>query len=382
MSINIEFDGKELSSVSASVCRLAIAGSKVHEVYGFVRLVLIPKQGGALGFLSGSNGSQTVTRPIHLNVDGLTEQRTILLLGSKLQQIATAYKDSGDKPIKLKIDKDNAQGVFSSGRSKMKLELGDAAAYPTLEKVGDDFVSVTLSLSTFMRELSKAKHAAAVNSPRAFCNGINLTFAQNTMSIVSTDGHRMFRSIMGDIEVKGSTHPSIILPTTAIDHILNAQDGTDSPLIIKFNNHMAEFNCASAQVRTTLIDFEYPNISNFFSGSKTLAGNVQRDELLQVLNRIRPITDDNSQLDVDFGQGELVIKAIDKTGKLMGEDALPCDVNDVGRKMRFSCRYLIDALTNVDGQAIDMNIDTERQFLMFNAKDNDKQTSIVMPMQR
>ncbi|MCO4319986.1 DNA polymerase III subunit beta [Aliidiomarina quisquiliarum] len=381
MSITIELDGKELNTVSASVCRLAISGGKAHEIFGYVRLIIIPRSGGVSAFLSGSNGAQTLTRPICVSVDALEEEKTLLMSASKLQQISTAYKDS-DKPVKLKIEPCGSKGVFSSGRSKMKMELADPSTYPSPPKIDGEFVTVTLPLETFVSELSKAKHAASMNSPRAFCNGVNLSFAQGSMSIISTDGHRMFKSVMANVEVEGSSHPSVIVPTHTLDYVCTIQDAPDSVLVLRLNKNMVEFTSANAQVRTTLIDCEYPNVSNIFDSIKSPIGLVNRESLMRVLSRIKPITDDVGRLDMDFEDGEIIVKAVDSTGAIMGEDALSFQSGATAKKIRLSCRYLLDALTNIDGDEVTLGFDEQKNFLTLNPLNRSDQTAIVMPMAR
>lgn len=323
-----------------------------------------------------------MTTGLNAVVKTLVDKPTTLLLdGAKLQQIASAYKDSGDSPVVFTCE--NEKGTFKLKRSTLKIDMADSSGYPCPPKIEGEFVTIKLKHSVLVDSMQRTRHAIASGDVRAMLNGMNLNFNNsNCFTLTSTDGHRVFRSVMTDVQVAGAESVSIIIPSVVVDHVAQASNDPDSDVVIKVNNDMAEFTCPRTQVRTVLIDAAFPSIDGFITSPKTALGNASKSELVSALTRLRAVLDNRNAVDLDFNEGEISMAAHDNAGKLSGEDAVPCETLAIGTKVRFSCRYLLEALASIDDGEVALSLDNEKSFLLLQSMRNVDQSAIIMPLMR
>ena len=377
--MQVTFDTKQFTSTAQTVSKLALKSNMSVSSLSFVRLLMFPVQGGVKGFLSASNGTQVVNRPIDVSVEGVTESMTLLLKGDKLSQIAAAFKGMDDKPVKFKPD--YPTGTFSCGRSKFKIEMSDPETYPDPIKITGEKTTISMPYGLLVSELSRVRHAVASNDTRTYLNGINLTFNQGVFTVTGSDGHRMFRSVMGDVKVSGKDSASVLIPVGAIEHICGSTDSDDTNVVINLNNQLAEFATPSAQVKTLLIDEKYPNTEPFFTSAKSRLVDIDRAELVGTLTRLNSvITSPKYKLKLSFEENEIRLTALDAHNQEIGEDVIACPVEVSGKEVGFSCRYLIDALQNLSGERVQIQLDDSKGFLLLNPDNDESTTAVVMPM--
>ncbi|WP_240224606.1 DNA polymerase III subunit beta [Rheinheimera hassiensis] len=306
--------------------------------------VLIKIQNGAVYAIS-TNGAQTLTRRIASTIDA---DMQLCVSGIKLRAILSGLKDiDGQKP--LTISDKGSEGVLKVGRSKLVLETLPPTSFPSPLKLGSENTEVTLPASILLDGVKSVIHAVAERHTHLFFNGLNIILENNTLSLVSSDGHRLSRVIRTDVTTTAG-RINAILPRRFLD-LLPLVPKTEH-IRLKVDSNMAEVTWGYGQIRSNLIDASFPDTKQHFSASGIEAFTVNRESLLSAITRLNATAEDKRpviQLTKDAGDLKLVTLNIQNA--VTGEDFLPAKL-ETDFTICLNLRYLQDALCGIQDDLV------------------------------
>lgn len=344
----ITFTAKSITSTLPNCAAIANAKGK-QEVFDFVLIKFMPSKNTA--FAIASNGHQFVTKRIDtlsIESESLTDY-SVLLDSKRLLKILDGYKHlKPDSKVTLVVDTATNIATFKAGRSKLKIVTRKPCDYPDLPKVNDHVSGFSMNSMALIQHLRSCRHAIPKsNFTSSVVSGLSMSVNNGVVTFVSTDGHRILRSISTPLNVECESI-SVIIPLSSIDQICQVA-AESSEVQIKINEQMIQFTNISSQIRTQLIDAKFSNINPIYDAKINHNFTVNRNEILQSLNRLKStVSMTQAAVEMEVKNSELLLTTPD--GQLVsGEDAIETiNVAPSTKKLSVNINYITDALNSFD----------------------------------
>src|ERR1700755_531034 len=157
--------------------------------------------------------------------------------------------------IQIDVDGKNAASI-RSGQSFFKILGLPEEEFPPLPKFENAKV-VTIRQKDLRDGLRKTSYAISTDETRYVLNGVLLSFKENKLSLVATDGRRL-ALVEQDLEFPKGSEVEAILPTKAVQELSRILRD-EEPLSISFAENQVSFDLGTTFLYSKLIEGNYPN---------------------------------------------------------------------------------------------------------------------------
>lgn len=320
------------------VAVFASTEKSVNDVYKHVLL----KCNGEQIFAISCNGSQSVIRT--LKMSGIVMEAFELCLDAvKLRAVLAGFKDATNQDMTLSWD--DVAAVVKVGRSKLTIPVIDPSSFPYPDKLTDETFSAILPASVFVESIKSTSHACAHRDVRYYLNGCHLKFAAGIFSVTGTDGHRVSR-VIKNVNTESSQTSQGIIPTKFID-LIQSNLGKSGDIRVRMNTNMIEVTWHDGQLRSTLIDGQFPDTNAIFDGGNTELFKCSRTELMQSISRLRAtLFEKLPSLTINLSkEGEVKLSTLDEQKNESGVDYLDALIMaHTETELSINLMYLSDVL--------------------------------------
>ncbi len=186
----------------------------------------------------------------------------------------------------------NHQVKLTSGGSTFRIMGIGKEEFPPLPDFGDDKV-FTLEQAELITMLRSVDYAQSTDETRYILNGVYLSFRDNKLSLVATDGRRL-ALVSKELETPAASAGHIILPAKSVAE-LERMLGKGGKLKISFNDRRAAFQIATDKDTSGLIDHiylyskvvegNYPNYQQVIPKETHQRLKLERELFLQCVHR-------------------------------------------------------------------------------------------------
>lgn len=211
------------------------------------------------------------------------------------------------------------QAKITSGGSLFRIMGIGAEEFPPLPTFEDKH-AFTLPQDEVQRMLKSVSYAQSTNENRYILNGVYFNFAEDKVSLVATDGHRL-AVISRDIEVTDENRGSIILPAKTVSE-LERLLGQGRDTKITFNDRQVAFAIGvntesdtgglvdNIYLVSKIVEGNYPNYKQVIPKETEHRIKVERELLLDCVQRAALVTSDrNNAVKITVGNNLLEISA-------------------------------------------------------------------------
>lgn len=254
--------------------------------------------------------------------------------------------------IEMEIDeKDTA--LIQCGASEYKVLGLSADEFPPLPSF-ESARGFTMDQVVFKEMLRKTGYAASIDESRQTLSGILMSFKDQKLTMVATDGRRL-ALVEQEMEIAGNAQTDIIVPTKAVNELIKVL-GDEGTLKIQVLPNLAAFEMGETLVVTKLIEGNYPNFRQVIPSQCEERVVVDRDSLLAALRRVALITNDKyPSVKVAFGKNQMNISAVTPD---VGEAHESVPVKYTGKQiaMAFNPEYMMDPLRNLASDEVSIEL--------------------------
>ena len=294
-----------------------------------------------------------------------------LILGKLINDIA---KKTIETDISI-VDEINTV-MFSTKNTKFKLKKLDINLYPQ-RKLNNYTIDVDFKTDDFVYAVKKTIISTATNSDKRAFNGINFKQNNNDLTVTATDSFRLSRIVINNDH---QFDFNIIIPNVALNELLKIID--DKSFKMKLSNNYVLFLTNDVELETRLIDGLYPNCDSLIPNSFTSKIAIQKQKLLNVIDRLTTILSLNNQalikmfinkkltietLNGDYGQAKEVIE--------LESSDLSSDFN-----IAISTKYISDALKTFDDDIVTLNFSGTTKPIIINGCKNNEMIQLILPI--
>ncbi|HSI86449.1 MAG: DNA polymerase III subunit beta [Candidatus Methylacidiphilales bacterium] len=276
--------------------------------------------------------------------------------------------------ITLTVD-DKHSATIESGSAFYKIMGMPQEEFPPFPRM-DGTRSFTLKQAELKDMLRRTSYAISTEESRYVLNGVLLSFKENQLTVVATDGRRL-AMVQEPLEFPEESSIDIILPTAAVNELQRVLKG-DEPVGISIGQNQIAFDLGHIYMFSKLVDGNYPEYKRVIPPAATDRIILERELLLSAVKRVALLANEKSMsVKLAFGNNMLEISANTPD---IGEakESLPINYNGRAFAIAFNPEYLMDPLKNLDGDQVFFDFTNEYEPGVL--KYNRPFTYVIMPM--
>lgn len=264
--------------------------------------------------------------------------------------------------------------VVKSGRSRFKLGVLPSIDWPVLT-YQEPVSSFEMSGPEIKGAFDGLAFCMSQEEARYFLCGIYAHTHEGRLRFVATDGHRLSR--VDTIDHVMPLDKGIIIPRKAV--IEASKLFADSVNVtVSYSDTAISFSQDNITLRTKLIDGTFPEYQRVIPQSNDLKMTVAASALKPMIDRVSAVSDGKSRA-VKLEWKEGAVTATVSQDQNTASDSVDSDTAAGSIAVGVNSRYLVDALSQFDGDVEFAFADPMTPILLTDPKDEDYLT-LVMPM--
>ena len=335
------------------------------------------------------DGAEIVATDLEIGMRGLYKV-TVLEAGGVTISARKLYEIIKELPsgeIELTSGENNWTTI-QFGKSQFKvvgLPSSDYPALPSIEREG----LTPLAGAGLLELIRKTLFAAGDNDARYILNGllVSLTTTEKKttlLRLVGTDGHRL---AVAEREVGSPNAKPLaqdikaIIPKKAAQEMRRLlEEGGDEEPLIGFTKNLMIFRKSGLLLTSRLMEGNYPNYQQVVpkeSGKRIV---VNRGLLESALRRVSVLSKDKANaVKVSFAAGGMTLFSSNPD---YGEATEELVARYEGEALHtgFNARYLLDALSVMDGESVSLQMDTALSPCLIQEAESPGFKCVVMPI--
>ncbi len=253
----------------------------------------------------------------------------------------------------------DGEASIMAGLSEFSIRLIPEEDYPQLsfkEEGSEDGSSVAFSPAVtfggaeFRDALSQVVKSASSDDSRPILTGVLMASeGEGRLRLVSTDSYRLSVRDLEGSSILGE-HQRVLVPSRALGELQRLITDSDE-VTLKLAEHYAQFVVGTVQLTTRLIPGDFPNYQGLIPASHPNCLTADREQLLEVVRRIRLLAQDSTPVRLVMSEGNLEVIAITHdVGK--ANETMEARYAGEDLTVAFNPGYLIDGIEAVTGGEI------------------------------
>ncbi|BDU51767.1 DNA polymerase III subunit beta [Limnohabitans sp. INBF002] len=333
--------------------------------------VLIRKTGSALQLTTSDLEIQIRTTA---ELDGDAGNFTTTVGARKLIDILRTMPS--DQTVSLESNQNKL--ILKGGKSRFTLQSLPAEDFPLVQEAANFGPSFSVPQKTLKELLHQVSFAMAVHDIRYYLNGILFVAEGKQLSLVATDGHRLaFSSATLDVEVP---RQEVILPRKTVLEMQRLLSDKEGAIEMQFAGNQAKFTFEGMEFVTKLVEGKFPDYNRVIPKNHKNTITMGRTALLATLQRTAILTSEKFKgVRLNLEPGVLRV-ASSNAEQEEAVDELEIDYSGDAIEIGFNVTYLIDALTNMDQEMVQVDLADSNSSALITIPDNATFKYVVMPM--
>jgi DNA polymerase-3 subunit beta len=325
--------------------------------------------------------------------DGMLTVTASDLQTSMITEIAVESKESGsiavparilletlknlpEQPVTFSIEEESYSVEISSDNGRYKLAGENATDFPKVPSVSDDF-SIEMSSDILASAINNTIFATSNDELRPAMTGVYINLSDTNTTFVSTDGHRLIR--YRRIDVASENGNSIIVPRKALNLLKSTLPSEPTNVTVEFNIANAFFRFDNIRMICRLIDERFPDYENVIPVDNEITMMINRGEFLSSLKRIAIYANKTThQVRLKITGSELQISAEDLDFSNEANERLACEHEGDDIEIGFNARFLIEILSHLDSDEVEMLLSAPNRAGLVVPKDKDENEDVLM----
>ena len=265
------------------------------------------------------------------------------------------FRELSAPEIEIESD-DNDLAKINTASSYFKMVGISEDDFPPLPKF-DEGNSYSLDQDLFRDMLQKTCYAASTDETRQVLNGVLMSFRNDKLTTVATDGRRL-ALVEQEVEFPADSEIDLIVPSKTVNELVRTLGDSGTVKVVATQKQVA-FDFGEMLVVSRLIEGTYPNYRQVVPASSDQRVPVEREALLAAVRRAALMTTDQSRsVKLKFGKNKLeVITETPEVGE--ARETLPIKYAEKEISVAFNPEFLVDPLRNLESDEIFMEITDE-----------------------
>jgi DNA polymerase-3 subunit beta len=280
------------------------------------------------------------------------------------------------KNEEISVFMNNLVIVFKHSKGTFEIATMTENLFPRLNN--DDFQNQTVIDAKTLSDILLSSEKFTGNDPlRASMMGVYLESKEKDLKFVATNGHVL---ILSKIKLDLEKEFNVLLPKSSIPAITNLiEPGVDN-LIMSFNNQTLKFEINKSVIYSRLINGKFPNYESVIPKEFVSVIKVQKDELINSLNRIKWALPNTKKVLFEKIYNELNISCLDIDFAKSAIVNCPFILfNGDAISKTFSHELFLNCIKAIDSKIVNINITDGNRAIIINSDDSENFT-LLMPL--
>lgn len=243
-------------------------------------------------------------------------------------------------------DKDVA--TIKSGTSTFKINGMAEEEFPPVPEF-EGHRTFTLEQGTFKKMLAATHYAASIEESRYILNGVLLSFRDEKLTVVATDGRRMalYEQM---IDFPEQSAGDIVIPNKTINELIKTL-GTEGDIKIMAGDSQAAFAFGNMHIITKLVDGTFPNFRQVIPSQSEERVAIEREALLTTIRRVSLVSDKTSSVTLAFSKNQVTVSSVStEVGEASESAAIKYSGKDIA--IAFNPDFIMDCLRNLTSDEV------------------------------
>jgi len=325
--------------------------------------------------LTASDSENTMKTSLELNE---SDSNGVFAIGN--HDLIEAVKGISEQPITFDVNLQDNIAKISYLNGLFSLPIDSADEFPIAQEISAGANVININSSVLAENINRSLFATGQDEIRPVMNGIFFDLSPESLSIVATDGHKLVRNKI--LNINNEVPASFILPKKPANLLRSmlSKDGGD--VTIKFDDRNAEINFGDGMIKCRLIEGRYPNYNSVIPQSNPNQLSVDRAALLSALRRVQPFANGSSNLiRFHIENGILQLDAEDYDFSKTATERMSCEYNGMPMSIGFKGASFIEILSNIDSQDVIIQLaDPSRAGVVIPSEQPENQDVLMLMM--
>ncbi|MBQ2950664.1 MAG: DNA polymerase III subunit beta [Prevotella sp.] len=325
--------------------------------------------------LTASDSENTMKTSLELNE---SDSNGVFAIGN--HDLIEAVKGISEQPITFDVNLQDNIAKISYLNGLFSLPIDSADEFPIAQEISAGANVININSNVLAENINRSLFATGQDEIRPVMNGIFFDLSPESLSIVATDGHKLVRNKI--LNINNEIPASFILPKKPANLLRSmlSKDGGD--VTIKFDDRNAEINFGDGMIKCRLIEGRYPNYNSVIPQSNPNQLSVDRAALLSALRRVQPFANGSSNLiRFHIENGILQLDAEDYDFSKTATERMSCEYNGMPMSIGFKGASFIEILSNIDSQDVIIQLaDPSRAGVVIPSEQPENQDVLMLMM--
>ncbi|QMW22312.1 DNA polymerase III subunit beta [Sandaracinobacteroides saxicola] len=273
----------------------------------------------------------------------------------------------------------NNRMTVVAGRARFSLATLPREDFPVIGET-DLPVAFTLPAETLRNLIDRTRFAISTEETRYYLNGIYMHVTEaGRMRAVATDGHRLARVELA-LPDGAADMPGVIVPRKCVSEIRKLLDEADGPVEISLSPSKIRFQIGNALLTSKLIDGTFPDYSRVIPTNNDRLLKIDPATLAEGVDRVTAIASEKTRaVKISLDRDKVTLSVTSPENGTAAED-LAADYAAQPFDVGFNSRYLLDILTQVEGDSIEVHLADAAAPTLIRERTDSEALYVLMPM--
>ncbi|MGA9325585.1 MAG: DNA polymerase III subunit beta, partial [Salegentibacter sp.] len=187
-----------------------------------------------------------------------------------------------EQPLTFVVE-DNNTIELSSNHGKYALAYADGEEFPNPVEL-EEPSSTVIEADILANAISKTIFASGNDDLRPVMSGVFFQFSTEGLTFVATDAHKLVKYSREDVQA--SQTAEFIMPKKPLNLLKGILGGSESEVLIEYNESNAKFTFDDTQLICRLIDGKYPNYEAVIPKENPNKLSIERNQFLSSVRRV------------------------------------------------------------------------------------------------
>lgn len=308
-------------------------------------------------YLSAKEGKvQLTATDLEVSVQTTCEAKIAREGGTTLpaRRLFSIIRELPASDIEINVD-DKDMATIKAGSSVFKIIGISEEEFPPIPEF-EGQRTFTLDQGTFKKMLTATHYASSTEESRYVLNGVLLSFKDDKLTVVATDGRRM-ALYEQDIEFPEQSAGDLVIPNKTVNELVKTM-GTEGTVKIMAGDNQAAFEFGNMLIITKLIDGTFPNFRQVIPSHCEERVTVEREQLFNIVRRVSIVSDKTSSVTLAFDKNQLTISTVSPE---VGEASESLSIKYTGKPMAiaFNPDFMMDCLRSLANDEVAIEFSDE-----------------------
>jgi DNA polymerase-3 subunit beta len=265
-----------------------------------------------------------------------------------------------------------------AGRSRFNLSTLPRDDFPVIAE-GDLPTRFELPAATLRQVIEKTRFAISSEETRYYLMGIFLHVVDDQLRAAATDGHRLARVTVPRPDGADGM-PDVIVPRKAVQELLKLLEELEGTVEISLSPTKIRFGLGSAILTSKLIDGTFPDYNRVIPTGNDKLLKIDPKSFSSGVDRVSTIASEKTRAVKMSVDRDKVTLSVTSPENGVATEEVPADYGSDGLEIGFNAKYLLDILSEIDGDTVEVHLADAAAPTLLRENDKTNALYVLMPM--